>query len=330
MTGSGDDRDDVWEPFADDDGDRTDGDSREHSKGSDSSDGPPATGSDDAMTDSNHDPTRSDDATTDSSSEAAGPEGSNDAGPSAGDDDGGGLKPPSADPDDAPSPEPAAESDDYDNPVAWFFGTDQAVVASVREVLSSVAMVGVVAVLLFAISGLWPPLVAIESGSMEPHMYKGDLVFVVDNGRFAPDGNHEGVVTYRQGNPELEGAGADDALEGYWSFGNHGNVIVFEPDGQEGTPIIHRAHIYVEEDENWYDEANPEYIGSADSCEELTNCPADYDGYITKGDNNPRYDQVGPNPRSDVVKPEWVQGVAKVRVPWLGCIRLQLSGTPCF
>jgi len=251
-------------------------------------------------------------------------------GPSVRDDSREETKPPSADRDDAPSPEPVAENEDYDNPVAWFLETDHAVVASVREVLSSVAMVGLVAAVLFAISGLWPPLVAIESGSMEPHMYKGDLVFVVDNGRFAPDGSHEGVVTYRQGNPELEGAGADDALEGYWSFGSHGNVIVFDTDGEGGTPIIHRAHIYVEKDENWYDEANPEYIGNADSCEELRNCPADYEGYITKGDNNPRYDQVGPSPRSDVVKPEWVQGVAKVRIPWLGCIRLQLSGTPCF
>lgn len=327
MTGSGDDRDDVREPFADDD-DRTEDDSRDHSTGSDSSDGPPGAESD-ATTDSSRDPPGSDDATTDSNHEGTRSGESDDATASAESDSMEKLTPPSADPDDPPSPEPAAESEDYDNPVAWFFGTDDAVVAGVREVLTSVVMVGLVAGLLFGVSGLWPPLVAIESGSMEPHMFKGDLVFVVDNGRFAPDGSHEGVVTYRQGNPELEGTGANEALEGYWSFGNHGNVIIFEPNGRRGTPIIHRAHIYVEEDENWYDEANPEYVGNADSCEELRNCPADHAGYITKGDNNPRYDQVGPNPRSDVVKPGWVQGVAKVRVPWLGCIRLELSGVSC-
>jgi len=196
----------------------------------------------------------------------------------------------------------------------------------VEEIATTVAAVVVVGLVLFAVSGVWPPLVAVESGSMEPHMYKGDLVFIVEDGRYAPGEAIDGVVTYRNG---------DDT--GYWSFGNHGNVVVFRPHvesgqdrfrGNGGTPIIHRARFYVEKGENWVEEADGRYLGAVDSCSEIDTCPAPHAGFITKGDNNAVYDQVAG--RSTVVKREWIRGVAKVRVPWLGCIRLQLSSDSCF
>ncbi|GKZ13081.1 Signal peptidase I-like protein [Haladaptatus sp. T7] len=34
------------------------------------------------------------------------------------------------------------------------------------------------------------------------------------------------------------------------------------------------------------------YVGGADDCEELPNCPAPHAGFITKGDHNGEYDQV--------------------------------------
>jgi len=195
------------------------------------------------------------------------------------------------------------------------------VVDFLREVLTSVGTVLLIGAVLFAFSGVWPPLVAVESGSMEPHMFKGDLVFVAENGRYAPDVATAGVVTYQQGQQT-----------GYSSFGDYGNVVVYQPDGQVGTPVIHRAYMYVEEGENWVQRANPEYLGNADTCAENVHCPAPHDGYITRGDDNPRYDQVGGTERetlSNVVKSEWVRGNAKVRVPKLGCIRLELSGIGC-
>src|SRR6056297_1555314 len=73
-----------------------------------------------------------------------------------------------------------AASDDVtiedDGVVRWFLETDDESVVLVRDVASSVAIVAVVGLLLFAVSGLWPPLVAVESPSMEPNMHTGDLI----------------------------------------------------------------------------------------------------------------------------------------------------------
>ncbi|WP_225316410.1 MULTISPECIES: S26 family signal peptidase [Haloferax] len=185
----------------------------------------------------------------------------------------------------------------------------------IREALISAFTVVAVGFLLFAISGVWPPMVAVESGSMEPHMHKGDLVFITGPDRYSPDAAIEGtsVVTAETG-----------AAVGYRTFGGNGNVIVYDNPGVGGPPIIHRAMLWVEEGENWYDRANPAYV-SADSCAELANCPAEYSGFITKGDNNPRYDQV--SGISEPVRPEWVQGVARIRIPFLGWVRLTLAST---
>ncbi|OYT64944.1 hypothetical protein B6V00_05130 [ANME-1 cluster archaeon ex4572_4] len=65
------------------------------------------------------------------------------------------------------------------------------------------------------------------------------------------------------------------------------------------TPIIHRAMFWVEAGEEMPDGR-----------------PAPHAGYITKGDNNPGYDQplLGVEP----VKPEWVIAVPRARLPYLG------------
>ena len=184
-----------------------------------------------------------------------------------------------------------------------------------RDLLSSVLAVLVVGAYLFAVSGVWPPLVAIESPSMVPNMEENDLVFVMEETRFPGEGaiDGTGVVT------ASEGQAAD-----YTRFGQPGDVIVYERNGNaNATPIIHRAMLYVEEGERWYDRANPEYVGGASNCAELANCPADYSGFITKGDNNRNYDQVGPQIISDPVRAEWVVGTAEVRVPGVGWLRLR-------
>lgn len=209
--------------------------------------------------------------------------------------------------DDVPAPS--------ENPVGWFFNTKNGSVLLFKDIASSIAIVAVIGLVLFAISGVWPPLVAIESGSMEPHMQKGDLVFLMENERLASsEAVAAGVVTHEVGQET-----------GYTKFGDHGDVIIFRPDGQERTPIIHRAHLYVEEGENWYDRADEQYM-QADSCDDLRSCPAPHSGFVTKGDNpttNRHYDQ---DNRYQIVKPEWVEGTAEVRVPYLGCIRLEFSG----
>jgi signal peptidase len=184
----------------------------------------------------------------------------------------------------------------------------------IREMLSSVAIVLVIGLLLFGISGVWPPMVAVESGSMEPNMEVGDLVFVTEPGRLAPDAaaNDIGVVTYE------EGRSAD-----YRTFGSYGSVVIYRPPGRTASPIIHRAMFHVEEGENWYDRADDEYHSAA-GCAELRHCPAPHSGFITLGDNNGAYDQA--NGLAPPVRAEWVTGVARVRVPYLGYVRLIASG----
>ena len=196
----------------------------------------------------------------------------------------------------------------------WFLKTDDGTVVAIRDVLSSVAIVAVIGLILFGISGIWPPLVAVESGSMEPNMQRGDLIFVADNERFVSDGaiDGTGVVT------------AEDAEEtGHTTFGQAGDVIIFMPDGNDHTtPVIHRAHLWVEEGDDWVAKADPDVIGDLE-CEDVeATCPAPHDGFITKGDANPSYDQHRGGAQTNVVKPEWVTAKSVFRIPWLGHVRL--------
>ncbi len=164
-------------------------------------------------------------------------------------------------------------------------------------------------------------MVAIESPSMTPHMKTGDLVFVMEEERFPGDGAvaGTGVVTQQAGQST-----------DYRKFDQTGDVIVYNPNGDtDRTPIIHRAMFWVEEGENWYEKADRQSVGRYSKCGEteddaMPNCPAPYDGFITKGDANGVYDQI--QGLSGPVKSAWVVGTAEVRIPKLGCIRLRTKG----
>lgn len=201
----------------------------------------------------------------------------------------------------------------------WFWNTQDVRFVYVRDGLSAIAVVLQVAFLVFAVSGVWPPMIAVTSSSMDPNLRVGDLVFVMEETRLAPPHALEntGIVTYRRGRKT-----------GYRAFNRPGDVIVYEPDGPTGsTQFIHRAMFWVEDGVNWYDTADKSAIGRASNCQELPNCPAPHAGFITKGDSNGRYDQVttfcdGP---CEPVKPAWIPGTAEFRIPKLGCIKLVLT-----
>ncbi|ELZ66977.1 signal peptidase I [Haloferax prahovense DSM 18310] len=177
-----------------------------------------------------------------------------------------------------------------------------------RDALETVAIVVAVGAVLFAVSGVWPPMVAIESGSMQPTLERGDLVVVTAEGRYGgPAADDYGVVTA-------------NASEGYGRLGGPGDVVVYDAPSHP-TPIIHRAVFWVEEGENWYDRANESYVSGADSCAELLNCPAPHAGYVTRGDNNDYYDQA--QGITVPVRPDWVRAKGQFHVPYLGALRLE-------
>ena len=141
--------------------------------------------------------------------------------------------------------------------------------------------------------GMWTPMVAVESGSMEPHMNVGDIIFIENIDRTE-------IITNQPDNGD------------YLSFEKSGDVILYRPYGKEdATPIIHRAMYYVEKGE-------PMWTGGP---------PAPSSGYITKGDNsvtNLHFDQQGDISYHIPVKDEWIIGVARYKIPYVGYLRLLL------
>ncbi|MFD1565268.1 S26 family signal peptidase [Haloarchaeobius amylolyticus] len=205
-----------------------------------------------------------------------------------------------------------------DGLVRWLLETDDRMGTTIRDLATIIAIIAIAGSLLFGVSGTWPPLVAVESGSMDPHIEQGDLVFVVDSGRFVGDGAVAGtdVVTAQRGH-----------ARGYAKFDNPGDVVIFLPNGDPTkTPTIHRAQFWVDEGERWVEtKADPAYMHGV-TCAEIASCPAPHDGFITKGDANPAYDQVPQSgAETTVVSDEWIIGKALVRVPWIGQVRLAID-----
>ena len=95
-----------------------------------------------------------------------------------------------------------------------FRTSDHWAVSLARDILWVVVVVGCIALALYLICGTWPWVVTVESGSMEPHMNIGDLVFVVQQDRFGP------LQTWEEAQ-----------ATGYQKFGDYGDVIIYRPDG---------------------------------------------------------------------------------------------------
>jgi signal peptidase len=157
-----------------------------------------------------------------------------------------------------------------------------------RDLAYAFFFVTLIALALFAYSGAWPPLVSVEGTSMYPNMQNGDLIMIQSL-------NKADIYT------------KENAISsGYTMFGDYGDVIVYRPFGRTDiTPVIHRAMYYSNSSEQMWD-------GSID---------APNSGYITQGDNNFLFDQCSGICPNTPVKDEWILGVAKYRIPYLGYVR---------
>lgn len=226
-----------------------------------------------------------------------------------------------------------------------------------RDVAVAFLVVGIVLGLLFAYTQVWPPMVVIESRSMQHSDVEsaigvidtGDLVLVQDV-RAPAD-----VVTWIEGR-----------ATGHRTYSDFGDVIIFLRPGQSSgtTPVIHRAYAFVTENTTRGSdvpslEGLPPGTWDAVSAINGTRGPFAYgiwqftltrsgwqgdrsltfngtaalaqanvtSGFMTKGDNNPDVDNYG------AIEAGRILGKARGELPWFGLIKLTfwkgLSGCCC-
>lgn len=236
------------------------------------------------------------------------------------------------------------------------------------SVLKGLVAIGIVIVLifvaLFAYSGLWPPIVVVESSSMQ-HSDSQSSIGTIDTGDIVIVQKVRGsqdVVTYLEA-----------VANGHRTYGEYGDVVTYLKYGQNGTtPIIHRAIcevIYNETglgfdipslaslpDEQWKVQG-----GSGNTFWNLKGTVEIYDigylqvtlrlnlssmlsyftfwdlqphgGLITMGDHNVQsdgatllgyYDQL--SICREPIKDEWLVGKARGELPWFGLVKLWATG----
>ena len=229
-----------------------------------------------------------------------------------------------------------------------------------RELGSALLVVSAVFMLTWGYTGNWPPMVVIESGSMEHDdnpLYPepgfthigaidtGDLVLVKSAER-------SDIVTYLAGKQQ-----------GYERYGDYGDVIIYYKNGLRGvcsagasldeaecnrqdgewtpaTPVIHRAMAWVEVRDNgsyYLPEVDMEFANGKLVLAEIGLPPGapltgiTQSGYITKGDStgNRHPDQLTHRDllgqQVQPVQPGDIVGMARGELPWFGLIKLKLT-----
>ena len=105
------------------------------------------------------------------------------------------------------------------------------------EPLVAVAIIVVMLASLYAYTGNWPPVYVVESDSMQHG--STDIVGLINTGDL--------VLAQRASMSEVTPYVVGE-LTGYSTYGEYGDVILYSPNGQGGTPIIHRALLYLQWD----------------------------------------------------------------------------------
>jgi len=173
------------------------------------------------------------------------------------------------------------------------------------------------------------PLVVVESGSM----MRPDAAF----GRLDSIEPGDLVLVKRVGGREQ--VRTSDAGRGAEAYGARGDVIIYRPYGDPlRTPIIHRAVAWVEVVETGEEPLYTVREWGQVLVPALNFAPRhvrdwrpEHEGFVTQGDNpatNPRPDQVTAPMLSPPVRPEWILGKAQGEIPWVGLLKLAISGTP--
>jgi len=234
--------------------------------------------------------------------------------------------------------EPRRNRDADDRPASFWKGL-------ARDALVAGVIVAVFLGALYLYAGVWPPLVVVESSSMQ-HGKEVSSLGVIDTGdmvfqQSAP--TRGAVITYVEGR-----------ANGYSTYGDFGDVIIFRRAGTP-TPIIHRAIMYITVHadgsadvpdisllpiSDWVGQNATGATHVPMNLKDLTIRSMGYQhninltfkfagfplaertGYVTKGDNNVDYDPISSIPRL-----QDVQGRARGEIPWLGLVKLTLQPT---
>ena len=247
----------------------------------------------------------------------------------------------------------------------------------VRELVLAAGMITLLVLAMWAHTGSMPPLVVVESNSMQHDsdgeigtIDAGDLILV-----HSPDDNR--IITF------AEATDPESDYYGYESLGMEGDVIIYERNGEsDSTPIIHRALFEISIGESvpaenqddceggvfwnglcitsWSvpgsDQVNVKEINlvfdgvntgkyacggvAAQHGSEwfsVENYSPMNPGYITLGDNNDCNDDQGvfefaqglSSIHSGMIRPvqeDWVIGISGAEIPWLGTVKLMVSG----
>ncbi len=232
--------------------------------------------------------------------------------------------------------------------------------AWVRDIAIAVLIMVVILGAIYAYTGIWPPLVVVESGSMQHSdttsyigvIDTGDLVFV----QAAP--TRADIITYVQGR-----------ATGYTTYGDYGDVIIFHQYYRpQETPIIHRAIMYAIPNgtdyadvpdlaqlpvQDWMgigtggvtthvpyhlqavriNDMGYKHLNITFEFAQIAPYMSRGPGYVTMGDHNaPDYDTGWFPIQSDII------GRARGEIPWFGLVKLLLSpagncaqgwGDPC-
>lgn len=221
--------------------------------------------------------------------------------------------------------------------------------STIKDVLISVVIVVIIFLSLYAYAQTWPPIVVIESGSMQ----HGELSHIgtIDTGDIVVVKkiySEDDVISYVEGR-----------MKGYESYGDYGDVVIYQ---YNGKLIIHRAIIHLHwngkewkirgfEDGNYpsWLHVTKDYISIDDVGFEkkvvIINIDKNHldpnkvgrDGFITMGDNNlarygsSAYDQSSAGGFIPIcpklVNYDMIVGVARGEIPWMGAIKLYLTGT---
>lgn len=234
---------------------------------------------------------------------------------------------------------------------------------ALKGVIVALVIVVIILASLYAYTGKWPPLVVVESDSMQ-HSSDRSYIGVIDTGDIVlvKDNAPETVVTYLQGQEN-----------GYQKYGEYGDVIIYERYGNPAyKSVIHRVICRVDYNSTGGGFDIPELAGiptdqwkvlgsgqqvwwNLDGVVEIYDIGykevtvqldlaamlryfddrgrIPHSGFITMGDHNfavqgnglmGLYDQLAIC--REPIRDSWVVGVARGEVPWFGLLKLWVSG----